>query len=153
MTNPSIHRVLWNQASPETLVSLEEGSLRKWQIGSGDAQCVATGAAGDGQQQLWSGALHPKNAGVAAVVAGSGLQVRWWVDASVKIQSVVSHVASHAGHQTPTTSPPPNHTRRTKPHPSSCGTSTTAPRWGSSPLRTASRRATSTGPPTTSTGW
>jgi hypothetical protein len=44
-------------------------------MGAADAQCVASGPPGDGRQ-LWGGAVHPKNAGLAAAVAGSSVQVR-----------------------------------------------------------------------------
>jgi hypothetical protein len=71
---PPNPRVLWNQAAPDVLVSLEEGALHTWRVGAGDAQRTGSGAPGEGQR-LWSGALHPKNPGLAAAVAGQSLQV------------------------------------------------------------------------------
>jgi hypothetical protein len=60
--------------TPDALLTVEEGALRKWQLGSGGAQCAASGSPGAGQA-LWGAAAHPRSAGLAAAVAGGSLQV------------------------------------------------------------------------------
>ncbi|KIZ05664.1 tumor suppressing subtransferable candidate 1 [Monoraphidium neglectum] len=81
-----VRRALWNRLAPDMLITLEEGALRKWQMGAADAQCVASGPPGDGRQ-LWGGAVHPKNAGLAAAVAGSSVQI-WDIQNCCKVGEV-----------------------------------------------------------------
>lgn len=77
--------------TPEVLLTLEEGALRKWQLGPADAQCAATGAPGDGRR-LWGGAAHPRNGSVAAAVAGNSVQVRIARSARGDASWVVAHI-------------------------------------------------------------
>ncbi|GBF90294.1 WD repeat-containing protein [Raphidocelis subcapitata] len=69
-----VRSVLWSQAAPDLLITIEEGALRKWQLGAGDAQCVASCGPGEGPP-LWGGAAHRRDAGVAAAVAGGSVQL------------------------------------------------------------------------------
>ncbi|KAI8465862.1 MAG: WD40-repeat-containing domain protein [Monoraphidium minutum] len=81
-----VRRVVWNALAPEVALTFEEGALRVWQMGPAAAQCVASAPTGGGQR-LWGGAAHPKDAGLAAAVAGGGVQL-WDVQNCAKVGEV-----------------------------------------------------------------
>ncbi|GFR45435.1 hypothetical protein Agub_g6814, partial [Astrephomene gubernaculifera] len=64
---------LWSSLQPETVVTVEEGSLRKWAITEAGAEPAASCPAGE-MVQLWSGALHPRNASLLCTAGSNDVQ-------------------------------------------------------------------------------
>ncbi|KAG2449235.1 hypothetical protein HYH02_005981 [Chlamydomonas schloesseri] len=69
----SMRCALWSTPQPETVVTVEEGHLKKWAITEAGAEAVSTCPAGE-LVQLWSGALHPRNASLLCTAGSNDVQ-------------------------------------------------------------------------------
>ncbi|EFJ46715.1 hypothetical protein VOLCADRAFT_81755 [Volvox carteri f. nagariensis] len=64
---------LWSSQQTDTVVTLEEGFLKKWSITGAGAECTSSCPAGE-MVQLWSGALHPRNASLLCTAGSNDVQ-------------------------------------------------------------------------------
>ncbi|KAG2436284.1 hypothetical protein HXX76_006595 [Chlamydomonas incerta] len=69
----SMRCALWSTPQPETVVTVEEGHLKKWAITEAGAEAVSSCPAGE-LLQLWSGALHPRNASLLCTAGSNDVQ-------------------------------------------------------------------------------
>ncbi|KAG2493240.1 hypothetical protein HYH03_008656 [Edaphochlamys debaryana] len=69
----SMRGALWSTQQQETVVTVEEGYLRKWAITEAGAEAVSTCPAGE-MVQLWGGALHPRNASLLCTAGSNDVQ-------------------------------------------------------------------------------
>ncbi|KXZ43814.1 hypothetical protein GPECTOR_80g174 [Gonium pectorale] len=64
---------LWSSQQSDTVVTVEEGHLRKWAITEAGAEATSSCPAGE-MVQLWSGALHPRNASLLCTAGSNDVQ-------------------------------------------------------------------------------
>eukprot|EP00198_Chlamydomonas_reinhardtii_P010611 XP_001699948.1 predicted protein [Chlamydomonas reinhardtii] len=69
----SMRCALWSTPQPETVVTVEEGHLKKWAITEAGAEAVSSCPAGE-LVQLWGGALHPRNASLLCTAGSNDVQ-------------------------------------------------------------------------------
>ncbi|GLI70488.1 hypothetical protein VaNZ11_015369 [Volvox africanus] len=64
---------LWSAQQTDTIVTLEESTLKKWSIAEAGAEATSSCPAGE-MVQLWSGALHPRNPSLLCTAGSNDVQ-------------------------------------------------------------------------------